>query len=100
MFYFFSWATSVGTLNLDNNALVFSVFPNPAGSSVWVAFGQVLEASAQISLFNVGGQLVRSERLASGQERLQLDLAQLPKGIYMVRVETEKGAGVRKLVVE
>jgi hypothetical protein len=38
--------------------------------------------------------------MASGQERLQIELAHLPKGIYAVRVETKDGAGVRKLVVE
>ncbi len=90
----------VGTQNIDFKAIDFSVFPNPAGSSVWVAFGQALGSAAQVSLFNMAGQLVRAENMAAGQERLQIDLDQLPKGIYVVRVETEAGAGVRKLVVE
>ncbi|MBC7776174.1 MAG: T9SS type A sorting domain-containing protein [Phycisphaerae bacterium] len=90
----------VGTQNIDFKAIDFSIFPNPAGSSVWVAFGQALESAARVSLFNMAGQLVRTENMSTGQERSQIDLAQLPKGIYVVRVETEAGAGVRKLVVE
>jgi len=90
----------VGTQNLDNKVIDFSIFPNPAGSSVWVAFGQALESAAQVSLFNMAGQLVRTENVGSGQERQQIELVNLPKGIYVVRVETEVGAGVRKLVVE
>jgi len=90
----------VGTQNLDSKVIDFSVFPNPAGSTVWVAFGQALESAAQVSLFNMAGQLVRTENMALGEERLQMELAHLPKGIYVVRVENEQGAGVRKLVVE
>lgn len=84
-----------GLVNID-----FSMFPNPAGSSVWLAFGQPLESAARVSFFHMNGQLVRAENMAVGQERLQVQLAQLPKGNYMVRVENEKGAGVRKLIVE
>ncbi|MDO8367794.1 MAG: cadherin-like domain-containing protein [Saprospiraceae bacterium] len=90
----------VGTQNIDLKEIGFSIFPNPAGSSVWVAFDQALGSAAQISLFNMAGQLVRTENMASGQERLQLELTDLPKGIYAVRVQTEAGAGVRKLVAE
>ena len=90
----------VGTQNIELKAIDFSIFPNPAGNSVWVAFGQALESAAQVSLFNMAGQLVLTENMASGQERLQIELASLPRGIYAVRVETETGVGVRKLVVE
>ncbi|MFN0217032.1 MAG: reprolysin-like metallopeptidase [Saprospiraceae bacterium] len=90
----------VGTQNIDFKRIEFSVFPNPASSSVWVAFGQALESEAQVSLFNTAGQLVRIENMAPGQERMQIQLANLAKGIYVLRVETESGTGVRKLVVE
>jgi len=90
----------VGTQNIDSKEIDFSIFPNPAGSSVWVAFGQALESEARVSLFNLAGQLVRSETIATGQERLQIELANFAKGIYAVRVESETGAGVRKLIVE
>ncbi len=90
----------VGSQNIDIKKIDFSIFPNPATSSVWVSFNQALESAAQVSLFNMAGQLVRTENVASGLERLQVELLHLPKGIYALRVETERGAGVRKLVVE
>ncbi|MFN0033611.1 MAG: reprolysin-like metallopeptidase [Saprospiraceae bacterium] len=90
----------VGTQDLGAVSIDFALYPNPAGSSVWVAFGQGLESAARVSLFNTAGQLVRTENMAAGQERLQIAVGQLPKGIYVVRAETEAGAGVRKLVVE
>lgn len=90
----------VGTQNVDFKAIDFSLFPNPTSASVWLAFGQPLESAAQLRIFNMAGQLLRSEKMGAGQERLQIELSQLPKGIYTVRVETETGTGVRKLVVE
>ncbi len=90
----------VGTEDLELGKIDFAMFPNPANNSVWLAFGEPLESTARVSLFSLGGQLVHSENMAAGQERLQVELAQLPKGIYAVRVETKDGAGVRKLIVE
>lgn len=97
---FFVAQPLVGTQDPGLAKVDFSVFPNPAGSSVWVAFGQALESAAQVSLFNVNGQLLLTENMGAGQERVQLELSALPRGIYAVRVETKEGAGVRKLVVE
>ena len=90
----------VGTQNVDLTEIDFSIFPNPTAGSVWVAFGNPVESAAQVSVFNTSGQLVRTAAIGSGQERLLIELIDLPKGIYAVRVETEAGAGVRKLVVE
>ncbi len=90
----------VATQEPDLANIDFSLFPNPTGSSVWLAFGQALESAARVSFFNMDGQLVRAENMVLGQERLQVQVAPLPKGIYVVRVENEKGAGVRKLIVE
>jgi len=90
----------VSNLDLSLEKIDFALFPNPAGNAVWLAFGQALESKAQVNMFNMAGQLVHSEQMAAGQERMQVALSHLPKGIYAVRVETEGGVGVRKLIVE
>ena len=90
----------VGTQNVDLTEIDFSIFPNPTAGSVWVAFGNPVESAAQVSVFNTSGQLVRTAAIGSGQERLLIELIDMPKGIYAVRVENEAGVGVRKLVVE
>ncbi|MDX1912593.1 MAG: cadherin-like domain-containing protein [Saprospiraceae bacterium] len=90
----------VSALEPGSEKLDFSLFPNPSHSATWVAFSQVLSSDARISLFNTAGQLVSVEELPTGQTKVQIQLGQLPKGIYVVRVETKQGVGVRKLVVE
>jgi subtilisin-like proprotein convertase family protein len=89
-----------GTNDPGLAALDFSVYPNPAHSSAWIAFGQALSAEARISLFNMAGQLMGAAQMGAGQTSAQIELGSIPKGIYAVRVETKQGAGVRKLVVE
>lgn len=80
--------------------LDFTLAPNPATQSVWLTFTQPITDAAQVRLYNIAGQLLLEQSMANGQERLPLEVAALPKGIYAVQVETESGVGVRKLVIE
>jgi hypothetical protein len=90
----------VSTSSPYQQLLEFSVFPNPAEQATWLAFGQKgLEAPAVASIFNMSGQLVSSDRLPQGTTQWQLNLGQLPKGIYMIRVESAARTGIRKLVL-
>lgn len=90
---------SVGTDEPASNTLQFNLFPNPADGAVWLALDRAADSEMRISLFNTAGQLVRTSILPGGTDRLQIPLADVPKGIYAVRIEGEVGAGVRKLVL-
>lgn len=90
----------VGTREPDAPRLEFSLFPNPASSMVWLAFGQPNRSEARVSIFDMNGKMLRTEIVPAGQEQVQFDLGRMPKAVYSVRVETESGFGVRKLVVK
>lgn len=90
----------VGTGEPDEgNSLNFSLFPNPANDAFWLATGRPADSNTRISMFNAAGQLIRTEILPSGTERIQIAVMDLPKGIYMVRLEGEIGTGVKKLII-
>lgn len=91
---------TVGTHEPGQAALTFGLFPNPADESVWVTFEGPVESKASIQVFNTAGQVVQSATVAQGNERLQLHLASLPQGVYIVQVESEAGVGAQKLVVK
>ena len=93
-------STSVGVGDLANLTSDFQLFPNPASGLVWVAFDRPLGSDIRISLFNTAGQLMQNALLPAGADRRSMDLSHLPKGVYFVRVENSRGAGVRKLSVE
>ncbi|MCB0534245.1 MAG: T9SS type A sorting domain-containing protein [Lewinellaceae bacterium] len=80
-------------------ALNFLLAPNPATETVRLTFGEALRSDTRIRLFDAAGRLVRTERVASGQQAAILQLNKLPEGLYTVSVDNAEGSGVRKLVV-
>ncbi|MCB0527893.1 MAG: T9SS type A sorting domain-containing protein [Saprospiraceae bacterium] len=90
----------VGTHSPGDNALDFSLFPNPASDAVWVVPGQVVDANTRISVFNASGQLIETVVFAAGADRIQLRTPGWARGLYLVRLESEKGTGVKKLILK
>lgn len=72
-----------------------NVFPNPTNSFVTIASSQ--NKIFGVELLDISGRLVY-KTYPSGNEVL-LDVSNLEKGIYLIRVETEYGFAVRKLQV-
>lgn len=86
--------SSLGLNELKNDGLQLA--PNPASSVVTITHSSPIEA---VSLFNAQGQkLVVSYSLNGGIA--QLNIAEFPKGIYVVEVSTEKGLSKQRLVKE
>jgi len=63
------------------------VFPNPAGGKLFVQMDELLSNPAQLSVFNTAGQLVRSQQSISNQQT-EIDLSAMPKGLYLLRVQS------------
>jgi len=79
----------------ENTSISFQLFPNPAQTRAAI---QSSERIISFRLYNSLGVVVKSGRPFS--ERFEMDLGGLAAGIYLVEVQTEKGVGVEKLVVE
>ncbi len=78
------------------NVVAFELFPNPSSSIVYITFDS--PTRAELRVLNLNGQEVFAQPLDS--EKTQLDLSDLPKGLYVVSILSEEGVGVKKLVVE
>ena len=67
-----------------------TIYPNPTGDMFSVRSGSQVE---EIVVSDLSGRvLLRTERTA------QADVSALPQGLYLVRIRTEKGSCVKKLV--
>ncbi len=78
--------------------LTLTLTPNPARHILTIASPD--NAPLTIELFNALGTLVKSERFVTGSIH-QLDITNLPNGIYLVRLSTPSGAlQTRKLVIQ
>lgn len=65
-----------------------SVFPNPASQEVQLRWHIDKAGTYQLQLFNPQGQMIKKQNLAlfSGENNQILKLADLPSGLYVVRI--------------
>jgi PKD repeat protein len=70
----------------------FQCAPNPFGDQFRIEYGLAEATPVQLALFDGQGRLVRvlhNGNQASGDHALQVDAADLAKGIYLLRLRTE-----------
>ena len=79
----------------------FKLYPNPARNYVMVAADFMKSTAATVSLVNLLGQTISKITLpANNQIHYQMPLKELPKGVYLVQVETETGRQTQRLVIQ
>ncbi|MEM1217490.1 MAG: reprolysin-like metallopeptidase [Bacteroidota bacterium] len=88
----------VATQEVVNEEPTFQLTPNPSTGQVLVQFTQPQERG-QLSVLDMQGRTLRSLALDRLQEQ-ELNLQDLPTGLYLVRWQTEQGQWIQKLVLE
>ena len=81
------------------------IYPNPLSRNHFANIKLLSTASscATIELFNTNGRIVFTKRYLSlplGESNLSLPTNNLAKGVYMVRVKTDKDINTTKLIVD
>ena len=66
------------------------LYPNPSGEVIWLALPQ--EPIKRVSLLSIDGKLLRTYSPSQG-DKLQIELAGLPAGSYLVRLDNPRGQG-------
>jgi len=74
----------------------FSIHPNPAADVLYIDLGAATGIS-DVSIVDLTGRTVIQRSLSQGLQQLQVD--ELPAGVYLVEVRTGAARGVRRLVV-
>ena len=77
------------TLNNANENTSISIFPNPAAtSSITVSGKQMLTISI---VNNLGQEVIHAENLNIQNEELNIDISNLPSGVYFSLIKTQTG---------
>ena len=87
----------------DKEELGVSIYPNPASTTLYLRFtAEDAETMATtIEIFDITGQLLQAQRLNATAGTVEsINVKNLPRGIYMVCVQTAQKAKVMKLVKE
>jgi len=87
-------------LNEIANGLGLSVYPNPASGLVTVTLYSE-ESSVLLSLVDVTGKVVLEQRELNAQGLMTrtLDLGQLPRGVYTLRLQGAEHSTAEKVVL-
>ena len=85
----------------DISPLGFEVYPNPASGRFTIGFNTLSAVSVDISVFNALGSTVFSEKNLQVSPKFSklVDLSGNPGGIYYIRIQSESGSFIRKLVI-
>lgn len=76
------------------------VFPNPATQQVNLRLDFPTAAATQVLCYNALGQLVHSANYATGQQQYQLQVADLPAGVYFVQLQSKESKMTATFVKE
>jgi len=76
----------------DNETFDFELYPNPTNGIVTISGGNIQE----VKIWNINNQLLRS--ITINKKQFNIDLGNLPKGIYFLSVITSNGVFIRKIV--
>jgi hypothetical protein len=77
--------------NLEDNLSSVIVYPNPSSSILNIKTGEPLQ---EISIYNTLGALVQTEKTNT------FSVEQLPAGIYILQIKTEKGTSTVRFIKE
>jgi hypothetical protein len=73
----------------------FRVFPNPASQNLTIDVA-AFSSDMQLSIFNASGQLLRSQKLVS--QRQVIDVSDFNQGVYIVKISSRNAQSVKMFV--
>ncbi|MBK6861605.1 MAG: T9SS type A sorting domain-containing protein [Saprospiraceae bacterium] len=91
-----------GTSDQNNTESTLTISPNPVKESTVVSFNLEKAANVKMDLLNVEGKLIQtvfSGKLASGENSLNVNMANYNQGIYFVKLSYENKSKLAKFSV-
>lgn len=80
----------------------FRVFPNPSTGLVTVSVEEATASSAQVQLMDLRGRVLETVQLNNidGTREIQMDLSDLPKGVYILKYRSEATHATSRVVLQ
>ncbi len=98
--------TDVGTLSSTRSSLneltALSIFPNPAAEEATLAFTMEVRLQLQINICDLSGKVIWQAMAdaEAGLNAIQLPVAELPQGFYLVNMRSGNRTVVAKLICQ
>jgi len=82
--------------------IVMAIFPNPALDHLTIRYRMPDAGYRMIDLYSIEGRKIRelvNESMPAGTHEMEMDVSDLPAGVYFVRVQADNAVQTRKLVI-
>lgn len=90
---------SVGISNVNDNAVQYQIFPNPAKNTVTINWNTLTNKTAAINITDLSGKVVLNTEVSMNQNS-KVDVSNLHTGFYFMTVATENGTNTQKLIIQ
>jgi len=84
-------------LEENSDLITVEIFPNPSNGQYQVKIKGVDFENTELELFNLTGEIVFKTQLVRSETLI--DISFQPNGVYFVKLKTEKGSVVKKIVL-
>ena len=74
---------------------MYKIYPNPTSNKLYI---ENLDRVNKISIYNIVGVLILQRNIDKG--RNEIDLTDMRKGLYIIKIESEKAMIMQKLIKE
>lgn len=74
-----------------------NIFPNPAKDRIYISIPKN-EKRTIIAILDLQGRLIKSETITD--EQSEINVSELPSGMYLLKVENEQGVITKKIIVQ
>ncbi|MFI5218679.1 MAG: T9SS type A sorting domain-containing protein [Bacteroidia bacterium] len=94
-------STFVGINKFNEEDKQVTIFPNPATDFITLSFTIPAQKAFSIQLFNLYGQIVKTQHFAflpPGKQQIQINLKDLQQGIYFVKINSDREDETKKIV--
>lgn len=85
--------------SLPAQSQIFKVYPNPANEVAYLEFFEKTAGGTQVNILDISGKMV-SQQTVSDADNVEINVADLPVGVYLVQVSNANGQASRKLIVQ
>jgi beta-glucanase (GH16 family) len=101
--YYDGGIVGIHQVNTQNKSSLHSIFPNPGNNQAYINYVLADDQTAEIKIYNITGRLVHvllDEQKQAGNYQLTWDLSEYPKGIYLIKLTTERLEESKKYIIQ
>ncbi len=93
--------------NEEDHESFFDIYPNPCWDKIQISNSKLQNNSplnpqpSKLEIIDLHGKVVYEEEMwRRGVGEISVNVSHLPRGLYLVKLQTEKAVGVRKIIIQ